>query len=253
MKKVMIIGLLLIVFIAGVLVFGASKLGPLIKTAVNTYGPQLTKTELRLGDVSISLLSGTAELRDFFLGNPQGFASPEAVRVGSISIDIDKKSIAGDTIIIHSIEVIAPAITYEKKRGTDNFQAIANNVSSGSSRPRPAKDSAKQEQKSEPGKNILIENFILKQGTVTLAASLAGGTVISATLPDIHLKNIGGQGASPQQVFAEILMALHQQVTSATVTDVLNQRLKELEKNLGGSLRQQADSVKDTVKGIFGK
>ena len=95
MKKLLLIGGVVIVIIVGALVFGVSKLGPLIKTAVNTYGPKLTKTELSLGDVSISILSGKAELKDFFLGNPQGFTSSEAMKVGSIFIDIDEKSITG--------------------------------------------------------------------------------------------------------------------------------------------------------------
>ena len=132
MKKLLLIGVVGIVIIVGALVFGVSKLGPLIKTAVNTYGPKLTKTELSLGDVSISLLSGKAELKDFFLGNPKGFTSPEAMKVGSIFIDIDEKSITRDTIVIHTIEVIAPAITYEKMRGADNFKTIMNNISSAS-------------------------------------------------------------------------------------------------------------------------
>jgi len=43
----------------------------MIKNAVNTYGPEMTKTEVRLGDVGVSLLSAEAELKDFLLGNPE--------------------------------------------------------------------------------------------------------------------------------------------------------------------------------------
>ncbi len=255
MKKVLLAGVLLIAVIAAAAVIGASKLGPIIKTAVNTYGPQLTKTDLSLGDVSISLLSGTAKLSDFSLGNPRGFSSVEAVRVGSIFIDIDEKSITGDTIVINTIEVVAPAITYEKTRGTDNFQTIANNVSTPSGAAAPEKERPKQGE-SGPGKKILIKNFILKQGTVTLASALAGGQAITARLPDMHLKNIGGTGASPQQVFGEIFRALQQQITSGSVHDALNQGLKELGKNLdaiGEDVKKQAGDMKDTFKGLLGR
>jgi len=255
MKKVLIIIVAAVVIFVAVLIIGASKLGPIIKTAVNTYGPQLTKTELRLGDVSVSLLSGTVKITDFFLGNPKGFTSSEAMKVGSMYIDIDEKTITGDTIVIKTIEVVAPAITYEKKRRTDNFQTIANNVSSASSPKTPEKESAKQEA-SGPAKQLLIRDFILKQGTVTLATALTGGKAVTARLPDIHLKNIGGQGASPQKVFGEIFKALQQQITSGSVKDALNQNLKELGKSLDsleGEAKKQAEGFKGTVKGLFEK
>ena len=256
MKKLLLIFVVGIVIIVGALVFGVSKLGPLIKTAVNTYGPKLTKTELSLGDVSISILSGKAELKDFFLGNPKGFTSSEAMKVGSIFIDIDEKSITSDTIVIHTIEVIAPAITYEKTRGADNFKTIMNNVSSASKQAGSQKDASSKEPSSGSGKKMIIEDFLLKQGTVTLATSLTGGTSIRARLPDITMKNIGGTGASPQQVAEEIFKAVYKEITSRAVTDSLNQGLKEFGKSLGTvgeDAKNQAEGLKETFKGVFGK
>jgi uncharacterized protein involved in outer membrane biogenesis len=109
MKKLLLIGGVIIVIIIVALVIGVSKLGPIIKNAVNTYGPKLTKTEVSLSDVNISLLSGKAKPKDLILGNPQGFKSAEAMKVGSILVDVDEKSLTKDTIVIDKIEVIAPA------------------------------------------------------------------------------------------------------------------------------------------------
>jgi uncharacterized protein involved in outer membrane biogenesis len=246
MKKLLIVGAALILILVFALV--VSRLGPIIKIAVNTYGPQLTKTELSLGDVDISLLSGKAELQDFFLGNPKGFNSSEAMKVGSIFIDIDPKSITKDTIVIHTIEVLAPAITYEKGRRTDNFKTIMNNVSNA-----PEPTGSPKESSSGPGKKIIIEEFVLKQGTVTLATSVKGAKSISTRLPDIHLKNIGGKGASSQQVLQEILNALYKEITSSSVKDSLNQGLKELEKSLGTTGEDAKKQAGGVLKGLFGK
>ena len=73
MKKFIYIGIALLGIVAAVLIIGISNLGPIIKTAVNKYGPAMTKTDLRISDVSISLFSGEAKLKDFYLGNPKGF------------------------------------------------------------------------------------------------------------------------------------------------------------------------------------
>ncbi len=258
MKKLLLIGGVIIVIIIVALVIGVSKLGPIIKNAVNTYGPKLTKTEVSLGDVNISLLSGKAKLKDFFLGNPQGFKSAEAMKVGSILVDVDEKSLTKDTIVIDKIEVIAPAITYEKGRGIDNFKAIINNVNSFLGTQESKKEPAGKETSATSGKKILIKDFIVKEGKVTLATSLPGGKSISAPLPDIHLTNLGGegQGASPGQVFGEIFKALHDKITSSAVTDTLNQGLKELGKGMGGAgegAKEQTGAVKEKFKGLFGK
>jgi uncharacterized protein involved in outer membrane biogenesis len=268
MKRWILIGAcIVLVIIVVIVVLGLSNLGPIVKSAVNTYGPKITKTEVRLGDVDISIFSAEAKLKDFFLGNPRGFKSPEAMRVGSIYANVDEKSLTGDTIVIEKIEVLRPNITYEKVRGTDNFQAILNNVKGSS---KEAQTSKKESAKEGEGKKLIIKNFIVKEGKVNLAVSV-GVTEksISASLPDIHLKDLGGEkgGATPEEVFEKVFASLHKQLTSPVVTDMLNKELKTMGTSLdalGGPARKQletlkagdkegAGSVSDKVKGLFGK
>ena len=129
MKKWILIGLGAAVVIVAVVVFvGLSNLGPIIKSAVNTYGPKITKTELRVADVGVSILSAEAKIKNFFLGNPQGFKNDRAVQVGSIYVNVNEKSLTSNPIIIDRIEVKSPEISYEKKGKTDNFQSILSNV-----------------------------------------------------------------------------------------------------------------------------
>ena len=129
MKKWILIGSAAIIVIVFVVVFvGLSNLGPIMKKAVNTYGPKITKTELHVADVGVSILSAEAKVKAFFLGNPKGFKSPSAMKVGSVFVNVDEKSLTGETIIIERVEVKEPEINYEKKGKTDNFNAILNNV-----------------------------------------------------------------------------------------------------------------------------
>ncbi len=264
MKKWLLIGGVVVIILIIFLVVGVSNLGPLIKNAVNTYGPKITKTEMRLADVSISIFSGEAKLKGFYLGNPKGFKSPEAVKVGSVYVDVDEGSLTGDTIIIDKIEVVRPEITYEKARGTDNFQTILNNVKRTVGAGGPSK---KETEKEGGGKKILIRDFIVKGGKVNLAMSMLAGKSISAPLPDIHLKDVGKKGASPAEAFEEVFAALYEKITSHAVTDVLNHGLKalgpgieavgegarkELEGVTGGA-KKELEGVTDKVKGLFGK
>jgi hypothetical protein len=111
-KKWILIGCgAIVVILIVVVVVGLSKLGPIVKLAVNTYGPKITGTELKVGDVGISLFSGEAKLKNFFLGNPKGFKSSSAMKIGSIDVGVDKGSLAKNPIIFQKIEVIGPEIT----------------------------------------------------------------------------------------------------------------------------------------------
>jgi hypothetical protein len=275
MKKWIFIGLgAIVVLLIVVVVVGISKLGPLVKMAVNTYGPKITDTELRVDDVGISIFSAEAKLKKFFLGNPTGFKSPSAMKVGSVYVDVDEGSLTKDTIIIKKIEVVGPEITYEKRGKTDNFKSILNNVQKNVPKGEPAK---KEPAKEGPGKQLIINDFILKNGKVNLAVEMPGGVLgeqeIKADLPDIHLKDIGKKkgGASPAEVAKEIFAALYGKITSPNVMGALNDQLKKLggvgvetiEKTAKEGLKgatdvvkgaeKEAGSVTDKVKGLFEK
>jgi len=267
MKKWILFGISgLIIIIAIVLIVGISNLGPIIKKAVNTYGPDITKTEVRLGDVRISIFSGEAKLNDLFLGNPKGFKAPQAMSVGSVFVNVDEASLAKETVVIDKIEVVRPEITYEKARGTDNFKTILNNVTQSVS---ADKGSAKRTTEDGQGKKVLIRDFIVRDGKVNLAMSLLGDRSISASLPDIHLKDIGKEqeGASPAEAFNEIFAALYQKITSPAVTETFNQELKAMGKSIEAAkedaekqletvkeeAQKELGEVEDKVKGLFGK
>lgn len=272
MKKWILIGAgaVVVIIIVGVILI-ASNLGPMIKTAVNTYGPGITKTKVSLGNVDVSLFSAKAKLKDLFVGNPKGFTSPYAMKVGSIRVAIDKKSITGNPIIIDRIEVVSPDISYEKIKGSDNFQTILNNVKSsvGAEKSPASKPANKQAEKKEAGKKILIRDFLMKGGKVNLTMPLLGGKTISAPLPEIHLKNIGEKkgGTSPAEAFDEVFKSLYAKITSPSVTDSLDKGLKSLGidmnalgsgaakqlESAGESAKQGAEGITKKLKGILGQ
>jgi hypothetical protein len=248
MKKWIYIGIGAIVVVVAILIFGLSNLGPIIKRAVNSYGPKITKTELHVADVGVSIFSAEAKIKRFFLGNPSGFKTPSAMKVGSILVNVDEKSLTSDTIVIDRIEVISPEITYEKKGSIDNFNTILKNITNTSSSEKGAK---KESEKEGPGKKLIIRDFIVKEGKVNLELSVygIGDKKISTTLPDIHLKDIGKNknGASPAEASKEVFAALYGKITSPAVTDVLNKELSSMGVNLDSLGEDAIKKLGDTV------
>jgi hypothetical protein len=249
MKKWIFIGLgAIVVVLIVVVVVGLSKLGPLVKMA----------------------FSAEAKLKKFFLGNPTGFKSPSAMKVGSIYVDVDEGSITKDTIIINKVEVAGPEITYEKRGKSDNFQSILNNVQKNVPKGKTAK---KEPAKEGPGKKLIINDFVIKNGKVNLEVEMPGGVLgdqeIKADLPDIHLKDIGKKkgGASAAEVAKEIIAALYGKIQSPMVMGALNDQLKNLSgvgiEEIGKAAKgaagiaedagKDAEGVADKVKGLFEK
>ena len=260
MKKWIYIGIALVVVVAVALVVGISNLGPIIKTAVNTYGPKMTKTEVRVNDVGISLLSGQAKLKDFYLGNPKGFKSPEAMSVKSIHVDVNEKSLTANPIIIDRIEVVAPKINYEKLPRTDNFKTILNNVNK-SARKSKSSTSKQQSSKDSTGKKLVIRDFIVKDGYVKTAMSAPDGSGISASaeLPDIHLKNVGEKsgGATAEEVFNIVFAELYDRIISPAVTANLSKQISAITSQVGIEDEETKKAIEKTadeaIKGLFGK
>ncbi len=271
MKKLLIAGVVVIVAVVAFVFLTLSNLGPIVKKTVNTVGPQITKTDVKVDDVSLSIFSGEAKIKDFLLGNPKGFKARQAMSVGSVYVDIDEKSITQNPIIINKIEIVAPQITYEKIKGSDNFQTLLKNVqgSAKAEKKTAAKPDAKDDSQ---GRKIIINDVIVKDGKVTLTMAALGGKEISAPLPDIHLKDIGKekQGATPAEAFEKIFASLYSSIRADSVTAIFNDSLKQLGglKDLGtsgiktgtdaaqkaaGSATESVKSATEGIKGLFGK
>ncbi len=266
MKKWMMIiagGLIIVIAIFFVVVL--SNLGTVIKTAVNTYGPKITKTKVQLSDVDVSLLSAQVKLNGFYLGNPSAFTSAEAMTVKSIYIDMNEKSVLENPIVIEKIEIVAPEITYEKKGETDNFKSILNNIKRTAEMEKATGKSAAGD---DTKNRIIIKDFVLRDGKIKLVTSIIGGEGISSPLPYMHITNIGEKdnGSSPAEVLSEIFGKLYAQIISPDVMNTLNSQLEELgsdidsigkditskAETIGSDIKKETDTLKSRIKGFLG-
>lgn len=255
MKKWIFIGLGTVAVIVAVVVFlGLSNLGPIIKKAVNTYGPGITKTEVHVADVNVSIFSAEAKINDFFLGNPKGFKTPSAVRVDSVFVNVNEKTLVDNPIIIDQIKVKSPEISYEKKGKIDNFQSILNNVNKTTAFEKSSTTSSKDK---GPGKKLIVRDFIVTDGKVNVSLEIygLGQKEIIVSLPDIHLKDIGKEknGLSAAEVSKQIVTALYEKITSNAVTNAINQELKAYGANLdslGKTAMKQVEGASEKVKDL---
>src|SRR5262245_18686030 len=109
MKK-LIVRFILVLVVLLIVAVGVSIyfLGSIVKKGVETVGPQITKTEIKLDGATLSLLSGSGKLKGLFVGNPQGFKTPSAIKVGSVSVGVAPGSVLSDKVHVKEVRVEAP-------------------------------------------------------------------------------------------------------------------------------------------------
>lgn len=241
-----IVGLLAVAVLAVVLV--VSSLGRLTKAAIETAGPLVTKTTVTVADVDFRPLRGGLRIAGLAIGNPAGFKTDAALRVGEIAVSLNPRSVFSDRVIVQEIRVDAPEITVEIGAGKTNIGTIQQNVETflaslpgKSGEPRPAEG---------PEKQVAIDRVIVENGSIRLSGTLLQGAALPIPLPRVELRDIGkSTRVTTVEAAAEILRRVLGGVLE-TVTQT-GQVLTDTVKGVGEGLRGAAGSVLDGAKGIL--
>jgi len=202
MKKVMlVVGLVLIVVIGAVVYFLTSGLDGLVKAAVEQGGSEVTKVDVTLDKADVSLTEGRAALHGLKVGNPAGFEGDRAFAMGSISVTMDTATVTQDPVVIKEVVVTNPEVTYELGEKGSNIDALKKNVES---------YGTGGETSESEGPKVIIENLYVRGGKVKVSATQLGGKSMTASLPEIHLQDIGKDegGADASEVAEQVMVAL---------------------------------------------
>ena len=249
------LGVGLIVLIIIVIVYVYSSLDSLIKAAVEKVGSKVTQVEVQLDEVEVSITSGQGTLRGLTVGNPEAFESANAFRFGEISLKIDVGTVTKDTVVIKEILILAPQVTYELGTGGSNIDVIRRNVAAFMATQRTgSKDESKPKNGDDEGRKLIIENLYVRDGKVRVSANMLKGKTLSASIPNIHLTDIGKKkgGATPGEVIDKVIGAIGQGTQKAVATlnlgnlaDVAKEgaakakaEIEKVGKDIGGTLKK---------------
>jgi len=243
MKKVIAVtagAIVLAIAAAGIWVY--SSLDSLVQAAIETYGPEITQSPVKVAAVKLSPADGSGAIRGLQVNNPKGFKTEHAVKAGAIELSIEPASLAREVVVIRRIAVLAPEINYETSDAGSNFDVIQKNVDGylqrtlGKREPE-AKDKA-------PGKKLIVEALVIRDAKVSYAPATLQGKKVELPLPPIELRNIGKAkgGVTSGELAGEVIAALKGQVSRA-----VTQPFKGAAEAAGNAAR----GVGDKVKGLF--
>jgi hypothetical protein len=232
MKKLVAVLLVLAAIIGAAVFWLSGNIDGLIKTAVGDYGSAMTQAKVSVDAVKIAPADGKGTISNLSIGNPAGFKTAYAIKVGQIDVDIDIASVAKDVILIRRIAINAPDVIYEKGDAMTNFDAIQKNIASYLG----PTDSKKE------GKKLIVEELTIRDAKAQASAAFMNGKTVSVPLPDITLKNLGKAkgGITPGELGQEVAGALKAKLTGAVSFD-------RLIKSTGEAL----DKAGAAVKGLF--
>ena len=215
MKKI-IVRLIIALVVAVILaVLGVGLfLDKAIKTGVETIGPKVIKVDVKVQSVSLSLLSGGGAIRGLMLGNPAGFKTLSSINVGETSLALMAKSLLSDKIIVKSIKVQGPEITYETNLKDNNLSKIVANMQGAAGGGQ--KETA-QPKEAKPAKKLEVDEFIITGGKIHVSVTALNGGTATVTLPDIYLKDLGTgpDGITPEELTIKVMALVEQGAVKA--------------------------------------
>lgn len=244
MKKKIILGIgigLIVVIVAAVIIVGFF-LGTIVKVGMETVGPKVTQTSLTVSSVQVGILSGSARINDLVLGNPEAYLAkaPDAISVGKTAVSVAPFSVLSDKIVIKSVEVISPEITFEGNPfGANNLKAIMNNVNAFSGGAGPDTNAPTQTGANKPAKKLEVDDFLISGAKV----HFNGATL---PLPEIHFTDLG---TGPDGITAgDLVKKVLGEISAATLKEVISYA-----SNAGKAVTGEASKLGKSLGGLFGK
>lgn len=253
MKKLMIaVGVLVLLVIIAVVVV-ASQAGSLIKNGVETYGPDITGTSVTLSGVDVSLLSGNASINNLVIGNPKGFKSSEAFRVGEVSVKLDVGSLFSEQIRIEKILIDGAELTYEQINKSSNIDALKRNVEKNTG--AGSSGGTATEESGSSNVQLVIDDLHINNTKVNVSAKVLNKEEQkSVTIPDIHLKDLGkgGSDGSVAAIVDEVVRLVTKAATKAVVDEFGKKKIQEaIDKKKGEAMKKLDEKLGDKLKDLF--
>ena len=208
-KITLIVSGILVAAVIGLFVLVYSSLDKIVEDAVVEYGRKYTGAPVTLNKLSMIPKTGNATLEGLFVGSPKDSDETKVLHVPFISVNMDLSNLKKQEILVNSIVIHNPEITYQPCRDLTNLKLIQNNVE------KAMLAEALLYANGGTGrlKTIAIKELVIKHARILLKNPQKNKFRTVSLLPVIKITNIGtGKkgGSTPALIIKEILDKLEQ-------------------------------------------
>ena len=208
-------------------------LGQTAGMVANAVVPGITGTDFNVEKIRINPYAGTLRVEKLRLANPKGYDAEDAVALDLLSVKLSPCSVLGSTIKIQDVTLENPYVSYLDANGTNNFEAIVNNVNAGKTEEEPKKEEKPEADEGE-GKKVVIDRLSISGTRVRYG-------MITLPIPTIVLTGLGASqgGVTFESVGIEIWEKIKGSFMSAGGA-------------IGGALKSLGDGATDLLGNITG-
>ena len=245
------IGFLVLIIVAAIVV--GLFLDKIVKAGVERVGPKITQTTVTVDAVNLSLLTGSARVKNLVVGSPEGYRAPNAISVGLATVSVSPMSVLSDTIVVKSVRVESPDITFEGSLNGNNLTKILDNVNGVAKKGGPEPTVKTATGTSKPGKKFEVDDLFITGAKVHGTLTLFGGkevTIPSLTLPDIELHDLGKgpEGITATDLTRQVLSEVVSGTIKAVGSDATN-----LGKDAGKIVGEGVNKIITGIGGLLKK
>ncbi len=210
-----IIGIV-VLLVAGVVVYVALNSGSLVKRGIEEFGPQYLGVDVSVDEVNLALTEGSAQIKGLHIGNPAGFAGSHLMNLNEIKVILDTNQISDTLVVMKQVVIDGADIAAVAKGKRTNFQALMDNLEAATGGPgEGTSESTAGEMK------FIIDQFSFTNAKASMNSDVLGA--LDLEIPDIRLKDIGRKTNGATGV--EIAEQIFKPISAAISKEAVNQGL----------------------------
>lgn len=175
----MVVGITSLILVAALIVLLA--LDRIVKSGIESMGPEMTRTTVTLESMEIRPWSGSGSIGGLRLGNPEGYNGDFAIKMERALLHISPTSLLSDKVVVETFQLDDPEIIVEGNYGENNLGTILQNVT----------DYVGELTKNQFTGKLQVNHFRLSGGKVHLRLSMFGNQNITISAPEIELRDLG--------------------------------------------------------------
>ncbi len=249
-KKKKWIKIVLPILIAIILVIIAILLliDPIAKVSAEKIAPLILGVDVKLESIHISPFKGRVELNNFFMGNPDGYASDHSIKMGEVIAEVKPLSLFSQKIHLVELKLKDINVNFETNVVTSNIQDILNSLKQEDSQ-KQASNSDSNQEKTEKVKQKRFEVDSIEFDNIGLSVLAKG---VSTGVPiKVSMDPIGPFGKNDDGISA---IGLSTHIIATILTTSLKNSgnaIGDAGKGIGQAVENAGVSIGVSIKNFF--
>jgi hypothetical protein len=242
MKKFFLFLVVVVLFVVGgAFFFLVSNLDQIVEGVIEETGTEMLGQSVTVEAVSISLTSGSGEIKGLEINNPDGYTDPNAFSMEQIRLNIDLGSITGSPKRLNEFVLEAPEVylevTEDDRMNLEELAAHLQAKIDEMPEPEEVEEEPVTEEEAAAATLLAIDHLRIAGVQLTVRHPELKNGMRTLVLPDIDLKNVGGtEGITG----AEIGLVVVKNITKEGLKQALRE---EVEKEAGKLIEKGLNSL----------